>query len=383
MKRARNNSLIYFDNAATTKPYSSVLETFQMANEKFWANPHSLHKQGERAEQLLEQARTQLSTLLDASTYTPIFTSGATESNNLAIRGVCDAYSQRGKYIITSSVEHPSVRVLCQYLQTVGYEVTFLPVNSSGSVELDSLKKALRDDTILVAIMTVNNETGAINDVEKLAKFTKLNSRAHFLVDAVQAVGKIPLTLKDSSIDFLSISAHKFGGIKGSGALLIKNGINLQAQLIGGGQEGEVRSGTADTARAASIAKALRISLENKEEKYRAIKLLNKKLKKALLKDDKIIINSTENGSPYILNFSVLGVKPETLLHALSGKEIYISTVSACSSKKSEESIPVFEMTKDMNRALSTIRVSFSSSSTELEVDEFIDAFWECLEKIR
>lgn len=375
--------MIYFDNAATTKPYSSVLETFTKANETLWGNPHSLHTMGMRAEQLLESARKQILNLLDGNGYRAVFTSGATESNNSAIFGCIKTFSARGNHIITSAVEHPSVLEVFKKLELDGFDVTYLPVNSSGEVELSTLKDSLRSDTILVSIMAVNNESGAINRIKDMAHIIRDNSIAKFHVDGVQMVGKLPLSLNSIGVDFFSISAHKFHGLKGSGVLFMRESIVLEPLIVGGGQEEGFRSGTGDVARAASIAKALRLSLENMDNNYKKVASLRDYLCNKLSKIGGVEFNSTVSGSPYIVNISVDRVKPETLIHSLASRDIYLSTVSACSSRKDRESLPIYEMTKNHDRASSTIRISLSGGSTEKECEQFISIFKNCLDDIR
>ncbi len=375
--------MIYFDNAATTKPNPEVLDTFTKVYENFWANPHSLHKIGERAEQLLEQARAQVTSLLDGTGYRAIFTSGATESNNLAIKGVAEMFRSRGTHIITTNSEHPSVDEVVTWLEeTQGFRITRLPVGSDGSVTLQQVEDALTDDTVLVSIMFVNNESGAINPIEEIANLLK-NHRALFHVDGVQGIGKLPFSLKKSPVDFLSLSAHKFHGLKGSGVLILPERQKIAEQTIGGGQEFGLRSGTADVPRAAAFAKALRLSLENISESEPNVRKLHALLRSELEQFPGVEINSPVNGSPYILNVSVSGIRPETILHGLVKEEVFISTVSACSSKKTERSEIIYALTGDEQRAESSIRISLSSQSTTAEVKEFLSIFTTTVNTLR
>lgn len=374
--------MIYLDNAATTKPHPEVLDTYNKVNESFWANPHSLHKIGERAEQLLEQARTQVTTLLDGEEYRAIFTSGATESNNLALKGIAELHKARGRHIITTNSEHPSVDNVANWLEEQGYEITKLSVNSDGTVTAEQVEKALREDTILVSTMMVNNESGAINPITEIAQIMK-NHRALYHVDAVQGVGKLPFSLKETPVDLLSLSAHKFFGLKGSGVLIMKERQAVAPQIIGGGQEFDIRSGTADVPRAAAFAKALRLAIESLDDKVEAVTKLNTKLREGLSKLTGVEFNSPKNGSPYILNCSVSGIRPETILHGLVKEEIYISTVSACSSKKVEMSPIIYAMTQDEKRASSSIRISLSSNNTPEEIDRFLLVFTNTLDTLR
>lgn len=362
---------MYFDYAATTPPNAEVLKTFETVNRDFWANPHALHRPGLRAESLLEQARKQVLSLLGAENdYRCIFTGGATESNNMALKGLAQQYRKRGNHLITSAVEHPSVLEVCRWLESEGCELTVLPVNSKGSVEPDRLKKALRPETILVSLMHINNEIGAINDIFELGSLIKKESSAFFHVDAAQSIGKIPLSLDNSPIDLLTFSAHKFFGLKGSGALLFKNRIQLPPLLHGGGQEDGFRSGTADTAQAAALAKALRLSLDHHEETWKRMVEYKRKIIETLDQISGTDLNGTiEEASPFIINCSISGIRPETILQALAEKEMYISTVSACSARKTAESAVVLALTGSHERAQTSIRISLSARTAQEEVD--------------
>lgn len=375
--------MIYLDNAATTKVNAEVLDTFQKVQENFFGNPHSLHTLGIKAESLLEQSRSQILSLLQAEAYRCIFTSGATEANNLAIRGLLKRYAQRGKHIITSMGEHPSVLSTIMSLIDEGYEVTTLGIEKTGTINLDELKAALREDTILVSLMSVNNELGSITPIEEAGQIIKENSGAFYHVDAVQQIGKLPLSLKESTIDMLSFSGHKFHGLKGSGALIVKSKINLVPQITGGDQEEGFRSGTVDVPSAACLAKALRLTTERMTENLPRLENLRERIYSGVSENEGITFNSTKEGSPYIYNFSAKGAQPETLLHGLAEKEIYISTISACSSRSAKESRPVFELTKNRERATTSVRISLSTYTQVSDIEEFLGALKSVLQKIR
>lgn len=376
---------MYFDYAATTPPHPEVLKTFEAVNRDFWANPHALHPLAIRAESLLEQARTQVLELFGVrNEYRCVFASGATEANNMALCGMARAYRQRGNHIITSTVEHPSVSQVCSFLEAEGFELTVLPVNAAGAVEPDVLREALRPDTILVSLMHVNNEVGAINDIMALGRIVKEQGLAVFHVDAAQSVGKFPLSLDQSPIDLLSFSAHKFFGLKGSGALLFKARIPMFPLLRGGGQEAGFRSGTVDVASAAALAKALRLSLEDHEAVYARVQSYKETVVDVLTSVEGVELNgSLEGSSPFVLNCSVEGIRPETLLQALGEQEIYISTVSACSSQKNAESHVVRAMTGNEKRAQHSIRLSFSSQTTQIEIDILCKTIGSLIESLR
>lgn len=376
---------MYFDYAATTPPNEEVLKTFEAVNRDFWANPRSLYQPGARSEQLLEQARNQVQTLLGASKgYRCVFTSGATESNNMAIKGVAHHCRDRGRHIVTSSVEHASVLEVCRYVQAEGWELDVLPVNRAGVVDPDDLQKALRPDTVLVSLMHVNNETGSINDIARLGSIVKEKSNAAFHVDAAQSVGKLALSLAGSPVDLLTFSAHKFFGLKGAGALILRDGVQVRPLLHGGGQEFDLRSGTADVARAVAMARALRISLENTEEVRSRVEIFKASIADAFNAIPDTVLNGTLDGSsPFIINYSISGVRPETLLQALGEKGIYISTVSACSTRKTDESHVVYALTGSHERATSSIRISLSALTTQEEIDVLCSTLGPVIESLR
>ncbi len=376
---------MYFDYAATTPPHSEVLKTFEAVSRDFWANPSALYRPGLRAESMLEQARLQVLKLLGAEgKYRCVFTGGATESNNMALFCSARHFKKRGKHLITGAVEHPSVLEVCRALEREGWELTVLPVNGCGVVEPETLRQALRPDTTVVSLMHVNNEIGAVNDIIELGGIVKEESNAVFHVDAAQSVGKFDLSLDGTPVDLLTFSAHKFFGLKGSGALIMKERLELPPLLYGGGQESGFRSGTADVARAAALAKALRLSLENRAEIYSRVELFKGKIAAALLAIPDVELNGTlENSSPFIINCSIGGVRPETVLQGLAEKEIFISTVSACSARKTAESAVVFALTGKHERAKTSIRISFSSLTTGEEVDTLCAEFGPLIDALR
>ncbi len=376
---------MYFDYAATTPPNSEVLETFEKVNREFWVNPHALHRPGIRADALLEQSRKQVLELLGASErYRCVFTSGATEANNMALKGIVRSARQRGNHIITSAAEHPSVLEVCRFLEQEGCALTVLPVNSAGVVEPETLKVALRPDTVLVSLMHINNEVGAINDLAALGSMVKNHSNAAFHVDAAQSAGKFPIDLSEGNIDLLTFSSHKFFGLKGAGALIMKDRIELPPLLHGGGQEFGFRSGTADVARVAALAKALRLSLEDHAAAAARAQGFKERIAAAFAEISGTELNGTlVDASPFILNCSVSGVRPETLLQGLAEKEIYISTVSACSARKTAESSVVLALTQNYERARTSIRISLSALTTQEEVEHLCHTLGPLIESLR
>lgn len=376
---------MYFDYAATTPPNEEVLETYQAVNREFWANPHALYRPGLRADALMEQARDQVLTLLGAEDeYRCVFTSGATEANNMAIKGVARHGASRVRHLVTSAVEHPSVLEVFRSLGREGFDLTILPVSPSGRVDPSTLQQALRSDTTVVSLMHVNNEVGALNDIMALGKVVKERCNACFHVDAAQSVGKLPIQLDGSPVDLLSFSAHKFFGLKGAGALLLKRRMELPPLHHGGGQEAGFRSGTADAARAAAIAKALRLSLDTASETYERMGAYKQQIVSVVNRIEGVTLNgSLEDATPFIMNFSIDGVRPEPLLQALAEKEIYVSTVSACSARKTEESHVVFALTGSHERARSSIRISLSALTTQEEVEALCRAIAPAIASLR
>jgi cysteine desulfurase len=365
--------MIYLDNSATTKPYNEALDAFRTVSEKFFANPSSLHRKGGEAERLLRQARSSIAELLHVKINEVIFTSGGTESNNLAIKGTAFQYLNRGKHLITSCIEHASTLEAFRQLELLGFAVTYLQVDQEGRVSLDELEKALTPDTILVSIMHVNNELGSIQPIKEIGHLIKQKSRALFHIDDVQGIGKVPLDFNDVQADLVSYSAHKFHGLKGNGLLIKREKITLLPLLSGGGQEREIRSGTENGPGIVAMAKALRLYLNKTKTQKGILETLRTEVFAKLSKIDGIELNSSMSGAPHIVNFSVPGIKPEVLIHALEEKEIYVSTRSACSSKTAEISHVLAAVGMTTIRARSAIRISLSFETTKEQIDVFLN----------
>ncbi|WP_203333230.1 cysteine desulfurase family protein [Planococcus beigongshangi] len=357
--------MIYLDNSATTKPKKEVMDTFIKANEDYYGNPASLHKLGNTAENLLESARRQIAKELQMQHV--VFTSGGTEANNLAILGTAQAYAHRGRHIITAVTEHPSVLKSVDQLEARGFEITRLPVDPSGSIDLDHLKTSLRNDTILVTLMQVNNETGAVHPVSEFKEILQ-GTRTFLHIDAVQGIGKIRMRTEDMP-DLLTISAHKIHGLKGSGVLAF-NDVQPEAIVIGGGQESGYRSGTVPVPQAAAFAKALRLARPNPEWG-----LWNKTLREFFGQFEDIKVISPESAAPHILSAAMKGVKGEILVSALQEESIIVSTSSACSSKNKETSHVIKAMGVPAAYQSGVIRLSFGAYTTEQDIAAFQHAF--------
>lgn len=370
--------MIYFDNSATTKMAPEALETYSQVVTKIWGNPSSLHKLGDRAHGLLEASRKQVADLLGVNTDEIYFTSGGTESNNTAIKGTAWAKREFGKHIITSSVEHASVANTFTELENLGFRVTRLPVDKEGRVNPEDLKAALDKDTTLVSIMGVNNEIGTIQPIKEISEILADYPNIHFHVDNVQALGKgIWDQVFTSRVDMMSFSSHKFHGPRGIGILYKKRGRMLMPLCEGGGQERGLRSGTENLAAIAAMAKAARLLLTDEKEKADREYAIKEKISKYLAGKPGIHIFSPLKAdfAPHILCFALEGIRGETLVHTLEDQDIYISTTSACASKKADEASTLVAMKTPDAIATSAVRLSFDESNTLEEADEFIAAF--------
>lgn len=375
--------MIYLDNSATTPPYPEVVEVVQKAMLSFFGNPSSLHQKGVEAENLLKQARTVSAQALQCKPSEIIFTSGGTEGNNAAIKGVAFQYQSRGKHIITSEVEHPSVYDVFGQLKAFGFDVTYLPADHEGRVSLEQLKQAIRPDTILVSIMHVNNELGTIQPVHEIGAFLKLHPRILFHVDTVQSFGKVPFKMKDWGIDLLTLSAHKFHGPRGVGILAKREGVTLMPLLAGGGQEGGNRSGTENIPGIAGLAKAIRMTSEKQGKAIVHLQKLAELLRAGLAEIPECVINTPQTGSaPHIMNISFPGMKAEVLVHALEEHGIMVSTKSACSSKAQEPSRVLLATGMKREQAIASIRISLSAETKMEEIQLFLDGLKESIARI-
>lgn len=372
--------MIYFDNAATTRPSLAVLECFEKENEQCFANPSSRHAYGREAYRKLENARLSILKSLSLSNdYRVLFTSGASESNNLAIKGIAKEYLRRGKRIITTQVEHPSVLEAFRSLEKEGFEVIYLPTKEDGTVDPETLKENMNKETILVSIMATNNETGSNNDILALSKIVHSFPKAFFHVDVTQAIGKRDLPY--SSIDLFSFSGHKIHGLKGTGALVLKKNITLLRQIDGGDQEYFFRAGTDNLPGDEALAVALEEATKNLQDNIAHAKEISSFLREELEKNDEILMNSPLEGSPFILNFSLKRKKASVVTEALSHEGIYVSSVSACNSKGEPISYVLEAMGFSKERAMNSIRLSFSRENTLEEAKTFLNTIQNILER--
>jgi len=370
--------MIYLDYSATTPVDSRVLDTYNKVTNNFIGNPNSLHRLGVEAKKLESEATEQIKKILNLNDEEIIYTSCASESNNLAIKGVALRNSKKGKHIITTNLEHSSIYGPIGYLQNLGYEIDFVKTNEFGLIDIENLNSLLREDTILVSIGAVNSETGVKQNIEDIALLLK-NYNCYFHVDATQAVGKIKLNF--SNIDLVSFAAHKFYGPKGIGVLIKKKDILIEPLIHGGKSTTKYRSGTPALPLIAALSKALRLIDEELDNNYNKVEKLNKKIVEKIETYENVTINSNEYSIPHILNISLLNIKPETFQHALENYDIFISTQSACSANN-PISKSVYEVTKNEEQAKHSIRISLSGITTEEEIDKFLEAFDKCYKEL-
>lgn len=364
--------IIYLDNASTTKPSKEVKEILLHTIEDFYGNPSSLHNIGLHVEKKIKDAKLNIANHLNVSHDELYFTSGGTESNNIAIQGVVKSRLRNYNHIITVKTEHPSVTSTVKYLEKIGCKIDYVAINEKGYVCKDNLLNLIKDETGLISIMHTNNETGVMQNINELGSIIKeKNNNTLFHVDGVQAFGKINLNLK--YVDLLSFSSHKIHGLKGIGGLYIRNGVRILPILFGGNQQNSIRPGTENTIGILSLEKAAQKAYENLEKRNKHVNMLKNRLLEVKNVIQDVHINSDElNGSPYILNISFLGVKGEVLLHSLEQDGIYVSTGAACSGRGSYNILEHMSNNKDINT--SAIRFSFSYQNTLCEIDKCIDS---------
>ena len=377
---------IYFDYSATTPVDPRVAEKMCqcLTLDGNFGNPASRsHEYGWKAEEAVEEARKQVADLVNADPKEIVFTSGATESDNLAIKGAAHFYHKKGKHIVTCKTEHKAVLDTCRQLEREGYEVTYLDPEPNGLIDLDKLKAAIRDDTVLVSIMHVNNEIGVIQDIAAIGEITR-ERKVLFHVDAAQSAGKVPIDLQQMKVDLMSFSAHKIYGPKGIGALYVrrKPRVRLEAQMHGGGHERGMRSGTLPTHQIVGMGEAFRIAKEEMAADNERIRMLRDRLLKGLEDIEEIYINGDlEQRVPHNLNISFNFVEGESLMMAL--KDLAVSSGSACTSASLEPSYVLRALGRNDELAHSSIRFSLGRFTTEEEVDYAIEAIKKNIDKLR
>lgn len=367
------NKTIYFDNAATTPLSPNAKKAMDMYWENEFGNPSSLYSIGVQNKKVLLDCRKRIANCINSKTEEIYFTSCGTESDNWALKGTAFQLKEKGNHIIVSSIEHHAILNTCKFLETIGFEITYLPVNEYGEVTVDSLKNAIKDNTILISIMLVNNELGTIQNIKQLCKIAH-EKNILFHTDAVQAVGHIPVDVMDLNVDMLSCSGHKFNGPKGIGFLYVKNGITIHPLLHGGQQEKNMRAGTENIPLIVGMTTALEEHVNSFSKNITYINSLRETIIQNLenLKID-FQINGSVNHAPGILNISFYNVEGEVLLHRLDLKGICVSTGSACDSKNTQLSHVLKAIKCNEKYAYGTIRISLSEANTLDEINYFIN----------
>lgn len=370
--------MIYLDYSATTPVDIDVFDTLSKVTKNYIGNPNSMHSLGQKSMELLESATKQIADIFGVNSNEIIYTGGSTESNNMAIIGAALANHKKGKHIIVSKLEHPSIYVICDYLKSIGFEINYVKNDSDGLIDFDDLKNLVREDTILVSISAVNSEIGIRQPLKMIRQIIKKeNMGTVFHSDMTQAIGKVSVNMHD--VDLASVSGQKIFGPKGIGFLYKSSMVKVTPLLYGSTKE-NINPGTPPLPLIAALSKAVRLANENLEKKERFVTLLNEKIVNTLSKYPNILFNKTKYSIPHILNISVMDVMPEVMVHALANHEIYVSSNTACSS--GEVSNAVLAVYNDLNRAKHTIRISLSHVTTTEEINRFLEVFKEEYEKL-
>ena len=371
--------MIYLDYSATTPVDISVFDTLSTVTKNFIGNANSIHSLGQKSSALLESATKQIADIFGVNPSEIVYTSGATEANNMALIGAALANHKKGKHIIVSKLEHPSIYAICDYLKTMGFEISYVNNDKEGLIDFDDLKEKVREDTILVSICAVNYEIGVRQPLKMIRQIIKKeNMGTIFHSDMTQAIGKVSVNMHD--VDLASMSGHKIFGPKGIGFLYKSSMVKITSLIYGSGKSNDLKPGTPPLPLIAALSKAIRLANDGLEKKERFISLLNDKITSSLSKYPNIIINKTKYSIPQILNISVMDVMPEVMVHALDKHEIYLSTNTACSSGDISNS--VIAIYNDINRAKHTLRISLSYVTTTEEVNKFLEIFKEEYEKL-
>lgn len=368
---------VYFDSAATGKVLPEAVETMVKAMTEVYGNPSSASILGIEAGNVLKKSQEDIARLINAEPSEIYFTSGGTEGDNWAIFGTAYGYKRSGKHIITTNTEHPAINLPLEALKEEGFEIEKIGVDEKGYIDIEELKSKIRKDTILVSVILANNETGTVQDIEKIGQAVKeVNNDTLLHADAVQAFGKMKIDVKNSKIDMLSASGHKFGAPRGTGIFYMKKGLKVKPLMYGGGQQLNQRPGTENVAGAAAIAKAAEVCYKNLEENNEKIREIKKYIADRVLTEiPNTFINgdSIEKASPYVLNIGFMGLRSEVLLHALEAEGIYVSAGSACNSKKKVRSSVLSAMGKSDEEIEGSIRLSFSKFNTMEEAEYAVE----------
>lgn len=371
--------MIYLDYSATTPVSYDVLESYNRATRDYIGNPNSIHALGLKSKELLDSATKQIAELFNILESEIIYTSGATESNNLALIGIANKYRSRGNHIILSKLEHPSMYAIAEYLEHLGFKISYVNNDSEGLIDFEDLRNKIKPETILVSICGVNSETGVRQPLKTIRQIIKKeNLLTFFHSDLTQAIGKVSVNLHD--VDLASISGHKLYGPKGIGMLYKNEKIELEPIIHGSSKGNNLRPGTPALPLIVAFSKAIRVSLVDLEKKEMYIKRLNDKIIEHISKYEDVIINKTKYSIPHILNISLKNIRPETFIHAMEEHEVYLSTNTACSS--GDLSTSVMAIYNDPKRAVTTIRISLASMTTNDEINKFLMYFDEEYNKL-
>ena len=375
---------MYLDNSATTQVSKEVFDEMESYYTKDFGNPSTLYALGRESKKALELARKRVADSINAKPEEIIFTSGGSESDNLAIKGLAFKLAEKGKHIITSEIEHPAVSQTLEFLQSLDFEVTYLPVYEEGIIRIDDLKNAIREDTILITIMHGNNEIGTIQPIEEIGKIARENN-IKFHTDAVQTFGKIEVDVEKLNVDLLSLSSHKINGPKGVGALYIKKGTRLVPLIHGGGQERGIRSGTENVPGIVGFGKACELASQNLTQHYdKLVSIRDELIEKVLNNIPESYLNGDrQNRLPNIVNFRFKAIEGESLILLLDNKGYQTSTGSACSSKTLEASPVLTALGLDPVDVHGSLRISLAPENDEFNIDEFVDAISTSVERLR
>ncbi len=371
--------MIYLDYSATTPIGFEVLDTYNKTSKDFFGNPNSLHELGVKTKNLMNSATKQIAEILNINETEITYTGGATMANNMALIGIAMHNHKRGKHIITSKLEHPSIYAICNYLESIGFEISYVNNDEEGLIDFEDLKKLIREDTILVSICAVNSELGIRQPLKMIRQIIKKeNPNTIFHSDMTQAIGKVSISMHD--VDLATFTAHKIYGPKGIGVLYKSNNVGISPILYGSGKSNMLNPGTPAVPLIVALSKAVRLATTDIEKRERFVERLNSKIVDALKKYNGVMINKTKYSIPHILNISLRNIKAETFLHALEEFEVYVSSNTACSSATLSSS--VMAVYNDKVRASSTIRISLSYLTTTDEVNKFISYFDQIYRKL-
>lgn len=371
--------MIYLDYAASTPVDKEVIDLYYDVTSKYFANPNSNHKLGREALQVIDKSTCEIASLLGVLEDEIIYTSGATEANNLAIKGICNRYRNYGKHIIISTLEHNSITSSVTSMQEVGFDIDLVSITKDGLVDIEALRRLIRDDTILVSICSVDSEIGLVQPIEEIARLLKKYPHTYFHTDASQAIGKVQIDYSD--VDLITIAPHKFYGLPGTGVLVKKKNVSLKPLIEGGKSTTLFRSGTPVVGEITAVSKALSLAISMQSERYDYVKRLNDIIREHLSGYENIYINSTKNSLPFTLNFSIKNVKALKFAKMLEDRGVYISTKTSCCPLYTPSKL-VYALTRDKSLASTSLRLSLSHLTSFKEIEEFLQIFDECMKEL-